>query len=204
MLTVGKILKKKRKEKGIDLEIIEKELKIRKKLLKAVEEDDWDKFVSRVYAEGVVKSYAKYLGIPKEKILPYFRRDYSKYEEVKFREKIPIEKPYFPGIRWVFIISFLLLSVFFGWQIYLYFKPPQLEIISPKEMRFKTKKKVFLIKGKVEKDTEVKINGEVVLPDKDGFFEKEVVLFKGENKFLIQAKGANGRESRKEIFIIKE
>ncbi len=204
MITVGSLLKKRRLEKGVDLDEIEKELRIRKKYLQAVEKNDWGKFVSRVYAEGIVKSYAKFLGIPKEKILPYFRRDFEKYEGVKFRKKIEVEKLSYPkAMRLILILSFLFLSLFFSWQIYLYLKPPKLTVLSPSNTDVKTRKKSFLIKGKVERDVEVKINGETILPNKDGYFERKVSLFKGRNIFVIEAKGPNGRKTKKRIVIEK-
>ncbi len=206
MITVGSYLKKIRLQKGLDFLDIEKELKIRRKYLKAVEENNWDAFTSRVYAEGVVLSYAKFLGIDREKIIPFFRRDYEKYEEVKFRKKFSdgdFSSPSYFG-KLVFVGSLLFLLIFLSWQLYLYFKPPELKITSPRTSQIKVKNNSYTIKGFVEEDTEVRINDTVVLPDKEGKFKYKVTLFKGENKFVIRAIGPNGRETQELIKIYKE
>lgn len=44
MTTVGQILKKQRENKGLTLFDVEKQIKIREKYLKAVEEDNWSFF----------------------------------------------------------------------------------------------------------------------------------------------------------------
>ena len=206
MITAGSYLKKKRLEKGLSLLDIEKEIKIRKRQLEAIEKNNWEAFASRVYAEGAVISYAKFLGISKNKILPYFRRDYEKYEEIKFREKIVKDEFSTPAFfsKVLFLVSAIVLFIFLSWQLYLYFKPPSLKVLSPLNSSIKTKKSYYLIKGRVEQDSELKINNSIVLPDNKGAFEYKVNLFKGENKIILQATGPNGRKTVKTIKIFRE
>ena len=52
MLTVGEILIKARSEKKLSLEEIEKKIRIRKKFLIALEDNDWDRLPSLPYIKG--------------------------------------------------------------------------------------------------------------------------------------------------------
>ena len=207
MVTVGFLLKKQRLKKGLSLKEVEKKLRIRERFLRAVEENNWDVFVSRVYAQGVVKNYASFLGIKEEKIMPYFRRDYERYEEVHVGKKL-FRKPLFLSIsrptKIAISIVSLLFASFLAYQLILYFKPPKVEIYAPPKKFIETKAKEYVVKGRVEKDTEVKINGEVVYPDPEGYFEQKIVLYKGKNSIEIKAVGSNSRTSLKKFVILRK
>src|SRR5450830_1105793 len=88
MLSVGTILKKEREKKGLLLIDIEKQIKVREKYLKAVEEENWSYFSSKIYITGILKNYSRVLNLDHKKILAFFRRDYERKEEVKFKKKI--------------------------------------------------------------------------------------------------------------------
>ena len=81
MLSVGEILKKQRKKKGLTLLEVEKKIKVRLKFLKAIEDNNWS-FSSKVYISGIIKNYAQFLDLDKDKVLAFFRRDYEKNDEM--------------------------------------------------------------------------------------------------------------------------
>ena len=56
MKTVGQILRETRVAKGLTLEQIEKETKIRKRFLVGIEADDFREMPSQAYAKGFVKN----------------------------------------------------------------------------------------------------------------------------------------------------
>ena len=88
MLTVGEILRREREAKGLKLSDIEKRTRVREKFLKALEQNSWNLFSSKIYIEGIIKNYAKILDLNQERLLAFFRREYAKKEDVGFRNKI--------------------------------------------------------------------------------------------------------------------
>ena len=90
MLSVGSILKNEREKKGLLLSDIEKKIKIREKYLKAIEDENWNYFSSKIYITGILKNYSRVLNLDHKKVLAFFRRDYEKKEEVKFKKKLPV------------------------------------------------------------------------------------------------------------------
>lgn len=196
MTSVGEILKQQRLKKQLALEEVEKDLRIRKKYLEKIEKNNWD-FASRIYIIGILKNYARYLGLDENKILAFFRREYAKVEKVEFRKRISSTLLSSDTHKLIKIISFLIVSLFivyFGFQIYNYFSPPKIEIISPKTNYF-TKEKVVKIKGKTKTESQVFINDNEVYLDKKGFFSFNFPLEKEKNKLIIKVIGPNGKKT---------
>lgn len=197
MATVGEILKKQRLEKGLTLSLIEKQLKVREKFIRAIEENNWDFFSSKIYITGILKNYSRILELDQKKVLAFFRRDYERKEDVRFKRKVsssyltPATKKIF---RLVVLISAVLFIVYFGYQLRLYFSPPGLEIISPATSQFTTEDKI-IIKGKTEKDAILTIVNQRVYLKNDGTFEYDFPLKEGNNKIIFELTGANGRKT---------
>lgn len=74
MSSLGEQLKLAREEKGISLECIADTLKISKKYLEALEEDNFSVFPAPVYAKGFLNNYAKFLGLDPQVILDQYNR----------------------------------------------------------------------------------------------------------------------------------
>lgn len=197
MLTVGEILKRERLNKGLTLDYIEKQVRIRAKYLKAIEENNWSLFSSRIYIEGIIKNYARYLKIDQKKIQAFFRRDYEKKEDVKFNKKVsqdyltPETRKF---LKLALTIVIVLFVSYFVYQLKIYFSPLGLEITSPKNTNFTVEKKINIV-AKTDKDTMVVIAGDRVFQDKNGIFKYELPLNEGENKLVIELTGANGRKT---------
>lgn len=197
MLTIGEILMKERKERNITLEELEKITKIRKKNLEAVEKNDWKKFPSKTYIVGIIKTYGKFLNLNEDKLIAFFRRQYEKKEDIRFKERIS-KTHLTPQTKKIFKLSILLIFflffLYFGYQLIVYFSPPKVEIISPKGTVFKREEKIKLI-GKTEKEAMVNINGERVYQNKDNIFETIIPLINLKNEVVIEVTGANGRKT---------
>lgn len=197
MLSVGQILKKAREEKDLKLLDVEKEIRIREKFLQAVEDDNWDFFSSKVYINGIIKNYSRFLGLDEGKMLAFFRRDYEKGEEVKFKTKVA-SKYLVPEtkklIKFGFIIIFLIFFIYFSYQLRLSFLPPTLTVISPKQEVFKKEQKIK-IEAKTDIEAEINIFGQRVYQDKNGVFQYELPLKKGKNELIIEIIGANGKKA---------
>ena len=197
MLSVGKLLKDTRERKKLSLHDVEKRIKVREQFLSAIEADDWSSFSSRIYTTGILKSYTRYLGMDERKILAFFRREYERIEEIKFKEKVSTS--YFSSdskktIILGFVFICILLVGYFSYQLFQYFKPPTVQIISPTTTSFKREATIKII-GKTEKEAVITIMGERVYQNKEGVFEYILPLKQKENPLSIEVIGANGKKT---------
>ena len=197
MLTVGELLYKVRKKKDVTIEEASKATRIQKKYLIAVEKNDWSVFTSKVYISGVIRTYADYLDLDPGNVLAYFRRDYEKKEEMKFRKKLP-SLNFLPETRKIVIaalstVIFFFLT-YFGFQFYLFLRPPEVQILAPKQNTFRNTPKITII-GQVQKESHIKIFNDDIFPDEQGMFQYELPLHKGHNDIEIHVTGANGKET---------
>jgi cytoskeletal protein RodZ len=205
MLSVGTILKKEREKKGLLLSDIEKQIKVREMYLKAIEEENWSYFSSKIYITGILKNYSRVLNLDHKKILAFFRRDYERKEEVKFKRKVTSdyltsETKNFLKLGLAILILFFV-SYFF-YQLKIYFSPPSFTLLSPKAKNF-TIEKSIKISAKTDKDTMVTIAGERIFQNKDGVFTYEYSLNEGKNKITINLVGANGKKTLVEETFLK-
>ncbi len=196
--TVGDLLYRARKEKKLTVEQVEKLTRIRSKYLEAVEQNKWTIFPSKVYISGIIRSYASFLGMDPNKAIAYFRRDYEKHDDVKFRKRLP-SLNFLPETKKIVIGAIILIAVFFtayfGYQLTLYFAPPDIKIVSPEKNIFRNVEKIRIV-GETEKDAAVTILGDNYFPNDDGRFVYELPMKKGKNPITINVTGANGRTSR--------
>lgn len=196
MLTTGEILKEKRQKKGLSYDQIEKETKIRKKHLKAIEENDWTLFPSKTYIIGIIKSYGRFLNLEEEKLIAFFRRQYEKKEAVSFKRRVGKDF-LIPQTKKIFKVTVALVSAlflfYFAYQLKLYFSPPKVEVLQPKRAVFE-KDKIKLV-GKTEKEAIVNVNGERVYLKEDDTFAVDIPLTKPKNEVVIEVTGANGKKT---------
>lgn len=176
---------------------IEKSIRIRQHLLEAVEEDRWSVFSSKIYIVGVIKNYSNFLGLDPRKMLAFFRREYERNEDVRFKRKVA--SSYLKSDTRAFAVAgmallILFFVVYFGYQLLLFFTPPQIVIVDPKGTRFKHVDKVQVI-GKTDKESTVTIFNQRIYQNKDGFFEYDFPLHSGSNKLTIEVVGGNGRRT---------
>ena len=70
---IGQILERARKERGLTLDEVEHATKIRKRYLVGLEREDHGALPDAVYAQGFLKTYAKYLGLDGEELSREFK-----------------------------------------------------------------------------------------------------------------------------------
>ena len=197
MFSVGQILKQEREKKGLSLTQVEKALRVREKFLRAIEDNDWTQFSSKVYIAGIITNYAKYLHLDPKKMGAFFRRDYERREDLRFKRKVqskyltPETRKYaLVGV----VILFLLFFAYFAYQVRLYMTPPRVTILAPHESTFYNTDKIKIV-AQTEKEASITVRGERVYPDKDGKFEYELPLKQGNNQFVAEIIGANGKKT---------
>jgi len=197
MLSVGELLSKERLKKNLSLAQVEKEIRVREKMLAAVENNDWSQFSSKIYITGIIRNYARYLGLDPNKMIIFFRRDYEKTEDVKFKKRVsqsylrPETRRVVYGVLIAIVVVFI---AYFMYQITLYLSPPKVVILSPAATHFRGADNVKII-GRTDKDANITIFGEKVFPNKDGFFEYVFPLSTHTNNLVIDVIGANGKET---------
>lgn len=201
-LTVGGMLQRAREKQDVSLDQLEKQLRIRRRLLEAIEENNWQPFTSKIYIAGIIKSYARAVGLDEKKALAFFRRDYETVEDLGLKRRVP-SRLLRPTSKTYTFLAFALLAVlfitYFGYQLSIFLLPPKITVIAPVQTEFKRRDKVT-ITGRTEKEAVVTIFGTRVYPNENGLFSYDLPLKNGKNTVIIEAVGANG----KKVIITKE
>lgn len=206
MQTVGQLLKKARLEKGISLEEIASQTKIRQNFLSNLEADDFASLPSLTSAKGFLKTYADFLGLSTDQILAVFRRDFGKKEGKKFLPQGLIRPIDDRNLLWSpkFSLIALIAVVFLGLAAYLIFqyfslvKSPFLKITFPTDGAT-VSQEVINVNGQTDADALLTVNGDSVLLQDDGVFEHQLILFKGENQIIIEATSKNGKKTKNQL-----
>jgi len=132
MKDIGNFLRESREAKGISLIEVEKDLKIRKKYLQALEEGNVDVIPGKTYIVGYLRNYSKYLDIDEENINQIIQtfnnlekqksviketkkeniylktKDRSMFEKKRFF--LPVKYVYLSGFLIIIFVGLLLLS----------------------------------------------------------------------------------------------
>lgn len=181
------------------LDQVEEKTRIKKRLLKLIEEEKFSQFSSEAYLEGFVKNYAQFLDLPVEKILAIFRRQFKKERKKTaiFKESIS-QKSFFSltpkKIKWALVL--LIIICFFGYLFFQYQNlifGPRLVVLKPSENAIVHQERI-IIQGKTSPEAQVFVNEEKVYPNQKGEFFQEIFLSEGENQIVIIAQGQRGRK----------
>jgi len=81
--------------------------------------------------------------------------------------------------------------------------PPKIKITEPNAKSFRRVEKIS-VKGLVDRESEVFVNGKQANVENDGVFFADVQLKRGKNNIQIQVVGANGRKTSKSLEIVNE
>ena len=97
-MSLGAELKRERELRGVTLEEIARETKIRASLLGYIEDDRFDRLPAGVFRRSFVRSYARYLGIDEDKSV----REYLLVEDrlnPRATGPAPLRNPGHPWVR---------------------------------------------------------------------------------------------------------
>ncbi len=73
-ITPGQLIKKAREEKQISLHEVMQRLLLNRQIILDIENDDYGRIPARVYAEGYLRAYAKFLDLSIDEVLESFRK----------------------------------------------------------------------------------------------------------------------------------
>lgn len=198
MIRIGQKLKEERLKQGLSLDQIAKDTKIRASFLSAIERGEYNRLPSSAYAQGFVRNYSSYLGLPKKETLAIFRREFDEERIYKVLPEGLARNEQFATHKLRFHTTILVLSIvfltLFGFLFYQYrsaFFDPPLNITSPKEN--KTYGQDILVSGQTDMNAIVTINNDPVALTEKGEFMKKISVFTGEKTIVIRAKNRFNR-----------
>lgn len=202
MENVGEILKKKRLEKKLTLEEVEKGIKIRTKFLRALEENDYRKLPSATYIRGFIKNYSEFLDLSSEKVLAVFRRQFDERKNLGLlprglteplgKKTLFLKTP--PVVSFLFLLPLLLLLGYLYREYHLFIQPPPLTIRSPQEQAVISGETVE-VSGQTDPSATLTLNGQKIFLQEDGSFIQKITLTTGLNTLEFSAKNKLGKET---------
>lgn len=93
-MELGSLLKKARQEKGLSLDDIQEETKIRKKYLEAIEENNFDLLPGKVYLKVFIKGYAREVDLNYQELLKNFE-----VLNIQDKKESNLQKDYLDGTK---------------------------------------------------------------------------------------------------------
>jgi len=124
MASVGQELKRERELRGISLKEIADSTKISFRLLRALENDHLEMLPGQFFTRGIIRAYAKYLGLEEESVLNMYYEDTLLQEQAAETERkkrvhrFAIPKDTKKVLKYVLLVVIILIILF---AIYNYF-----------------------------------------------------------------------------------
>ena len=121
-MDIGNMLKEAREARGLTLEKVEAETKIRKKYIAAMEQGEFQTLPGPIYARAFLKNYAKYLNIDTEEIAEALKEihpgENTQTETPKTVDKKTVKKAgltrYWMYFAAVLLIAVAVVSIYYG------------------------------------------------------------------------------------------
>jgi len=205
MRTIGQLLKETRETKLYTLDEVEKHTKIRKELLRALEDDNYAKLPPLTFIQGFVKNYGKFLGLESDKLMAVLRRDFeaSKHPPVvmeSFSKPLTKKRVFITPSRLIGAVIAVIVISFFG---YLWFEyrsfvgAPDLQVNSPTQGQTVEVTSIS-VEGKTDPESKLTINDQETALDNQGNFKEEVKLSSSVNNISVVATSKFGQSTKVE------
>ena len=208
MITVGQILQETRLYKKLTLQEVAEGTRIKLSFLTAIEKGEYDKLPSPSYAQGFVKNYAEFLGIPSRRIIPLFKREFDANNAYRilpkgFTKEHTVRTGRFRLRRMIFLVLGVLLIIF-SYLFYQYraaFLSPRISLSSPKDQE--SFGQDVRVTGETDPSVLVFVNEDQVTVSEQGEFSKVITLFPGNNTITVVARNTFGKETiiKREVVI---
>ncbi len=207
-----------REAKGVDLLRAERETKIRRHYLAAMEQGAWEELPAGVYARGFLRNYAIYLGLDPDEVLAAWSRE---------RGEVPVEPAIVvpraieaprrgivlgPGIIVAALVTVAALGIvaYIGFQLLRFSEPPPLVVTDPPTAVTEVAEDTtsYTLRGTTVANGEVTVQAPGredlrVLAAADGAWRTVIDVRRGENRFVISATDPNtGKEAEAPVEIV--
>lgn len=209
MVKIGAVFQEERRKKGLTLDEASRATKIKKEFLYAIEKGEYEKLPSAAYASGFVRNYAKFLGLPVEKSMALFRREFDVKKSIEILPKgIALADNYSfsrfkigRGIALIFLVLFFIAG-FLAYQYRSAFFNPSLSVTSPKEGEV-VKSLTIEVRGKTDPDATLYIDNIDVSVGNDGSFSKSLTVFPGSTIINFKSENRFGKVTalKRNIFV---
>lgn len=199
--TLAEKLRALRRGQAITLEIMEAKTHIQKKYLEALEQGHFELLPEPIYARNFIRAYARALGADETYFLELYEEECGACDLIgpmsSPRQKVERKKFFV----WNNFIRFGLLGslicalfIYVGFQVFSIIQSPKVIILSPANDTL-THDAQLNVKGIVEGEASVFINGEPVVVDENNTFNASVDLQEGLNTLMIEAQRRYSKKS---------
>jgi len=207
-----------REAKGVDLLRAERETKIRRQYLAAMERGAWEELPAGVYARGFLRNYAMYLGLDPDETLGAWGRERG---AVPLEPAIVVPRPILaprrgvvlgPGIIVAALVTLAAVAIiaYIGFQLLRFSEPPTLAVTDPPTAVLEVAEETtsYTLRGTTVANGEITIRAPGredlrVLAAGDGVWRTAVDLRRGENRFVVSAADpSTGKEAETPVQIV--
>ncbi len=218
---LGEVLRTAREAKGVDLNRVERDTKIRIRYLTALEQGEYRDLPGAVYTKGFLRNYGLYLGLDPEYLIDLFRLETS----VRGSERPKLTPPPRPMAvrgRRTFVVTqstivavlltMLVLAIFayIGGQLLVFAATPQLVVTDPAGSVAAFEGTTYTLRGMTAPSSRITVSGltenPVVTADGEGTFAVTVGLRPGTNVVGLEAfdpkTGRTSETVRREITVV--
>jgi transcriptional regulator with XRE-family HTH domain len=185
---LNEYLKELRENANLSKEELAKILKITLSQVEILEKGEFNKLPPFVLKQ-ILKKYKDFFKLKEDLVIKEKNISF-----VNFYKEKPLIKEGFRLELPIILIIFFCVLIFILYQIFNLIMPPKIKIIYPPN-NIVSYSKVIKIKGYVDTRSKFFINGEMVIFNEKGYFEKEAILKKGANKFVLEAENYFGLKS---------
>lgn len=201
MVKLGERLLEERKKQELSIEEVAKATRIRASFIEAIEKGEYSKLPSSAYAQGFVKNYVDYLGLPEKELLALFRREFNEEEYLNVLpqsftkpKEISLQgvKIKRAGIIGIGIFVVLVIYILFQYKSALF--NPSLSVAIPQENAVVTHQ-TLTVSGTTDPNTSITVNNIPVFVDSNGEYAKEITVFPGSVTISIKAVNSFGKTS---------
>lgn len=201
--SLGDHLRSRRERLNLTLEDIAQELKTPSRYFKALEENAYDAFPAKVYAEGFLKKYlgALFMSGTSARIMYEFQVQWEIFEKSRRPPPSPprywIRGPYVTSRRFMLgaaLIGLIGFMGLFSWQFALFSRDPHIVIESPQADTVVIGPGLE-VRGAIERESRLTVNGREIKIDERGNFNEKIELFAGRNTLEFLVENRFGRKS---------
>ena len=176
---------------------LEKETKIKKEFIKAIEDENWKELPDFPVIKGFVRNIAQALKLNENRALALLRRDYPP-KALRVNPKPDVSEGFTWSPRLTFLVGAAIVSLailgYLTFQYLNFISPPALAVFEPKEGEV-VKQTILGVAGKTDPDATVVVNNQPFLVDDKGRYKGEIEIFEGTQEIVVKATSRSGKET---------